>query len=64
MTRSRLDRPPELLADKTGIPGACDVRLKLGRAQFPDGAAVALTYEAGDEGFGYAVGLARDCCSE
>jgi hypothetical protein len=38
--------------------------LKLGWGQFPDGAEVIYLYDAADDGFGYAVNLACDWCSE
>jgi hypothetical protein len=39
-------------------------RLRLGWGQFPDGAEVVYLYDAGDYGFGFAVNLACDWCSE
>ena len=38
--------------------------LKLGWGAFPDGAEVVYLYDAGDEGFGYALNLSCDGCSE
>ena len=37
---------------------------RLGWGQFPDGAEMIDRYDAGDMGFGYAVNLACDWCSE
>jgi hypothetical protein len=38
--------------------------LKLGWGRFPDGAEVVYLYDADDGGYGYAINLACDWCSE